>query len=71
MTARAGVSASWRYGLLSAGAVVMMAPLIWMVLASSKTLPEILNVPPTLLPETFESVKVEGYNRSTRVTRVK
>ena len=58
MTARAGVSASWRYGLLSAGAVVMMAPLIWMVLASSKTLPEILKVPPTLLPE---ALRLDNY----------
>ena len=28
----------------------MLAPLIWMLLASSKTLPEILTVPPTWLP---------------------
>jgi len=42
-----------RYVLLSLGALVMLAPLIWMVLASFKTLPEILKVPPTLLPESF------------------
>ncbi|CAN5558566.1 carbohydrate ABC transporter permease [soil metagenome] len=37
--------------LLSAGGIVMLAPLAWMVLASFKTLPEILRIPPRLLPE--------------------
>ena len=36
----------------------MLAPLIWMVLASSKTLPEILKVPPTLLPE---ALRLDNY----------
>lgn len=42
-----------RYLLLIAGAVLMVAPLVWMALASFKTLPEILRVPPTLLPESL------------------
>lgn len=42
-----------RYLLLIAGAVLMVAPLLWMALASFKTLPEILRVPPTLLPESL------------------
>lgn len=42
-----------RYLLLVAGAVLMVAPLVWMALASFKTLPEILRVPPTLLPESL------------------
>lgn len=42
-----------RYLLLVAGAVLMVAPLLWMALASFKTLPEILRVPPTLLPESL------------------
>lgn len=40
-----------KYLLLLVGAVAMLTPLIWMVLASSKTLPEILTFPPTILPE--------------------
>ena len=41
------------YLLLTAGAIVMLAPFVWMLLASSKTLPEILKVPPTFLPQSF------------------
>ncbi|MEO6571894.1 MAG: carbohydrate ABC transporter permease [Ilumatobacteraceae bacterium] len=47
-----------RYAVLVAGAIVMLAPLIWMVLASSKTLPEILRVPPTLVPV---SIRLDNY----------
>ena len=42
-----------RYLMLIAGAVLMVAPLVWMALASFKTLPEILRVPPTLLPQSL------------------
>lgn len=54
MMIRAGAFARLRYLFLAAGAVMMLAPLIWMVLASSKTLPEILKVPPTLLPRAIQ-----------------
>lgn len=47
------VTSAARYVLLIGGSLVMLAPLIWMVLASFKTLPEILKVPPTVLPESF------------------
>lgn len=40
-----------KYLLLAAGAVVMLGPLLWMLLASFKSLPEILTFPPTILPE--------------------
>lgn len=40
-----------KYLLLAAGAVVMLGPLLWMFLASFKSLPEILTFPPTILPE--------------------
>lgn len=40
-----------KYLLLIVGAVAMLTPLLWMVLASFKTLPEILTFPPTFLPE--------------------
>ncbi|MBA2757062.1 MAG: carbohydrate ABC transporter permease [Chloroflexi bacterium] len=47
------------YAALLLGAVVMLAPLIWMVLASLKSLPEILTYPPTLLPKSLRSANYE------------
>ncbi len=47
-----------KYLLLLIGAVAMLTPLVWMVLASFKTLPEILAFPPTFLPE---QVNLENY----------
>ncbi len=43
------------YVALSLGAVIMLAPLVWMVLASFKSLPEILTYPPTILPRTLKT----------------
>ena len=54
MRARLWMAAVSRHTLLSLGAVVMLAPLLWMVAASFKTLPEILKIPPTLLPKAFQ-----------------
>lgn len=57
--------ANWRgqgaliYAALFLGALVMLAPLIWMVLASLKSLPEILTYPPTLLPKSLRSANYE------------
>lgn len=57
--------ANWRgqgaliYAALLLGAVVMLAPLIWMVLASLKSLPEILTYPPTLLPKSLRTANYE------------
>ncbi|RYB88671.1 carbohydrate ABC transporter permease [Nocardioides glacieisoli] len=48
-----------KYLLLTVGALTMLTPLIWMVLASFKTLPEILAFPPTLLPE---QVNLDNYH---------
>lgn len=47
------------YLALTLGAVVMLAPLIWMVLASFKSLPEILTYPPTVLPRSFGTANYE------------
>ena len=58
MALRGRLTGTLRYVLLAAGAVVMLAPLIWMVLASFKTLPEILSIPPTILPE---SLRLDNY----------
>jgi len=51
MSAKMRAGTALKYLLLTFGAVLMLGPLIWMVLASFKTLPEILAFPPTLLPE--------------------
>ncbi|SEG43594.1 carbohydrate ABC transporter permease [Paenibacillus sp. UNC499MF] len=51
--------------LLVAGGVVMVAPFLWMILTSFKTLPESLKVPPEILPGSwqFENfTKVWGKN---------
>lgn len=47
-----------KYLLLLVGAIIMLTPLLWMVLASFKTLPEILSFPPTFLPE---QVRLDNY----------
>ncbi len=47
------------YAALLIGAVVMLAPLIWMVLASFKSLPEILTYPPTILPKGLRTANYE------------
>lgn len=39
-----------RYALLSAGAVLMMFPFIWMILTSLKALPESIAMPPVWVP---------------------
>jgi multiple sugar transport system permease protein len=44
---------------LAVGAVIMLAPLVWMVLASFKSLPEILTYPPTLLPKSLRTANYE------------
>lgn len=41
------------YLLLAGGGVIMVVPLLWMVLASFKTLPEVLSTPPTWLPQSW------------------
>ena len=38
------------YAALIAGAVIMIFPFVWMILTSSKTIPESLAIPPTILP---------------------
>lgn len=42
------------YLLLIVGAVLMLGPLLWMLAASFKTLPEIFAYPPTILPRHFD-----------------
>ena len=48
MTEKLKKAAVWI--LLTAGALVMMFPFIWMLATSLKTLPEATAIPPTLFP---------------------
>lgn len=38
------------YAVLIAGSVIMIFPFVWMILTSFKTVPESMQVPPTILP---------------------
>ena len=72
---RGGIRADWTdwvtYGYLMLGVVVMLAPVLWVVLSSFKSEINLTEFPPTLLPETIESVKVEGYDRPLPLFRVR
>jgi len=39
------------YFFLILGALIMIFPFVWMILTSSKTVPESMQIPPTILPE--------------------
>ena len=44
------VSKFFTYFFLILGAVIMIFPFVWMILTSSKTVPESMQIPPTILP---------------------
>ncbi|APV48667.1 ABC transporter permease [Betaproteobacteria bacterium GR16-43] len=72
---RGGIRADWTdyvtYAYLIAGVVVMLAPVLWVVLSSFKGEGNLTQFPPTLLPETIESVTVQGYDRPLSLFRVR
>lgn len=41
------------YAALILGSVIMIFPFVWMILTSSKTIPESLAIPPTIFPKEF------------------
>ena len=41
------------YAFLALGTIVMIFPFIWMILTSSKTVPESMQIPPTIFPQEF------------------
>ena len=45
------------YAALILGSLVMIFPFLWMILTSSKTVPESMQIPPTIFPAqiTFEN----------------
>ncbi|QJR11183.1 hypothetical protein DSM104443_02256 [Usitatibacter rugosus] len=71
---RGGIRADWTdwltYGYLGLGAIVMLAPVLWVVISSFKGEGNLTEFPPTLLPKSFESVKVPGYPRPLTLFRV-
>src|SRR5882672_3680720 len=64
---RGGIRADWTdwvtYSYLLLGVVVMLAPVMWVVLSSFKSEGNLTEFPPTLWPETIDSVAVKGYPR--------
>jgi len=64
---RGGRRADWTdwvtYGYLALGVVVMLAPVLWVVLSSFKSEGNLMEFPPTLLPEAVKTVAVKGYER--------
>jgi len=43
------------YIALSIGSIIMIAPFVWMLLTSFKSLPESMSIPPTFIPESFSN----------------
>ena len=41
------------YAALILGSIIMIFPFVWMILTSSKTIPESLAIPPTIFPKAF------------------
>src|SRR5262245_39194543 len=64
---RGGIRADWTdwltYAYLCLGAIVMLAPVIWVAVSSFKPEGNLTEFPPTLLPMDYESVRVPGYGR--------
>jgi alpha-1,4-digalacturonate transport system permease protein len=64
---RGGIRADWTdwvtYGYLALGVVVMLVPVLWVVLSSFKSEGNLLQFPPTLLPQAARTAVVEGYRR--------
>jgi alpha-1,4-digalacturonate transport system permease protein len=64
---RGGIRADWTdwvtYGYLALGVVVMLAPVLWVVLSSFKSEGNLMEFPPTLLPQAAKTVSVKGYDR--------
>jgi multiple sugar transport system permease protein len=53
LTLERGIEYAWTYGLLVLGALLTIAPFIWMITTSFKPESEVFKIPPTLLPEKF------------------
>lgn len=63
---RGGRRADWTdwvtYGYLVVGLFVMLTPVLWVVISSFKTPGNLLEFPPTILPQTTETVVIEGFD---------
>ncbi len=69
MTSRSLAKNSIIYAILVLGAAFIIIPFLWMLLSSVKTAKELLQVPPTLLPENLalenykEVFKLQGFKK--------
>jgi alpha-1,4-digalacturonate transport system permease protein len=63
---RGGQKADWTdwvtYGYLILGLIVMLTPVAWVVISSFKTPGNLLEFPPTILPQTTQTTMVEGFD---------
>ena len=59
------------YGFLILGFLVMFLPVLWVVVSSFKTPANLAEFPPTLVPNTAQTVTVEGYDEPLPVFDVK
>ena len=55
------------YIVLTAGAVIMVFPIIWTLVSSFKTPAEIMRIPPTFLPQQFTLRNFEQLFRNTSI----
>jgi alpha-1,4-digalacturonate transport system permease protein len=66
LTRRRGPGWHWTdvatYGFLVLGLMVMFLPVLWVVISSLKTPANLVEFPPTLIPSSYETVAVEGYD---------
>ena len=64
---RGGIRADWTdwvtYAYLVLGVLVMLVPVLWVVLSSFKSEANLMEFPPTLLPEAPRTAMVAGYDR--------
>ena len=72
---RGGIRADWTdwvtYGYLLLGVVVMLAPVLWVVLSSFKNEGNLLEFPPTVLPQAVKTAPVKGFDRALPLYDVK
>ena len=69
---RGGIRADWTdwvtYGYLALGVVVMLAPVLWVVLSSFKSEGNLMEFPPTLLPQAAKMDRASPWRVFTRIT---
>ncbi len=61
-----GIKATWAdyvtYGYLLLGVVIMLLPVVWVFISSFKAPANLSEYPPTLVPQTVQTVMVDGFD---------